>query len=401
MPVQEKIPRRSSPGPAPLSFAQQRLWLVDRLEPGSPAYNMPYALRLRGRLDAAALRASLDALVRRHETLRTVFEERDGGPVQVVLPPAPVALAELDLRALPDPEREAERLVEGGVAAALRPGARPAAAEHAAAPGRGRPRAAASRFTTWSATAGAAACWCARSPPCTAPSAGARSRGCPELPVQYADYAVWQRGRLGGRGAGSARRLLEAGAARRAAAAGDPHRRSARARGRARAAGSHALRPAAGGCRAGCGRCPQREGATPFMTLLAGWQALLGRWAGQEDVVVGSPIAGRDPARAGGADRLLRQHAGAAHGPVGRSHLARAAGADPRDGAGRRTRTRSFPSRSWWRSWAWSAASRTARLPGRLRPEPRRRGRRAAGAGRAGGWRRSARARPRPSSSWS
>ena len=55
----------------PLSFAQQRLWLVDRMEPGSPAYNMAYALRLHGELDAAALRASLDALVRRHETLRT------------------------------------------------------------------------------------------------------------------------------------------------------------------------------------------------------------------------------------------------------------------------------------------------------------------------------------------
>src|SRR5688500_11889079 len=73
VPVQERIPRRPGGGPAPLSFAQQRLWLVDRLEPGSPAYNMPYALRLRGVLDGGALRASLDALVRRHETLRTTF----------------------------------------------------------------------------------------------------------------------------------------------------------------------------------------------------------------------------------------------------------------------------------------------------------------------------------------
>jgi amino acid adenylation domain-containing protein len=67
-PPLERVPRE---GPLPLSFAQQRLWLTDRIEPGSSAYNMPAALRLRGPLDAAALRASLDVLVRRHETLRT------------------------------------------------------------------------------------------------------------------------------------------------------------------------------------------------------------------------------------------------------------------------------------------------------------------------------------------
>ncbi|MEW5931873.1 MAG: condensation domain-containing protein, partial [Gemmatimonadota bacterium] len=89
----ERIPRRSPGGPPPpLSFAQQRLWLVDRMEPGSPAYNLAYALRLRGALDVDALRRSLDALVRRHETLRTTLEERGGVPVQVIHPPAPAAL---------------------------------------------------------------------------------------------------------------------------------------------------------------------------------------------------------------------------------------------------------------------------------------------------------------------
>ncbi|HEY7767650.1 amino acid adenylation domain-containing protein, partial [Longimicrobium sp.] len=83
--------------PLPLSFAQQRLWVVDRIEPGSPAYNMPSALRLRGALDAAALRASIGELARRHEALRTTLEERGGGPVQVVHPPAPAELPTLDL----------------------------------------------------------------------------------------------------------------------------------------------------------------------------------------------------------------------------------------------------------------------------------------------------------------
>ncbi|HEX2187619.1 MAG TPA: amino acid adenylation domain-containing protein, partial [Longimicrobiaceae bacterium] len=98
-----RVPRE---GALPLSFAQQRLWLVDRLEPGSAAYNMPAALRLRGVLDTAALRRSLDALVERHETLRTTFVEQGGAPVQVIHSPAPVALAQHDVRDL----REAERL---------------------------------------------------------------------------------------------------------------------------------------------------------------------------------------------------------------------------------------------------------------------------------------------------
>ncbi|MET0399988.1 MAG: amino acid adenylation domain-containing protein, partial [Longimicrobiaceae bacterium] len=101
----ERVPRG---GALPLSFAQQRLWLVDRLEPGSAAYNMAAALRLRGALDAAALRASLDALVARHESLRTTFAERGGAPVQVVHPAAPAALVMLDLGGVAEAAREAE-----------------------------------------------------------------------------------------------------------------------------------------------------------------------------------------------------------------------------------------------------------------------------------------------------
>ena len=69
----EPIPRRTQQGPPPLSFAQQRLWFLDQLDPGSPAYNLPSALRLEGELDQEALRRSFEVMVSRHEVLRTRF----------------------------------------------------------------------------------------------------------------------------------------------------------------------------------------------------------------------------------------------------------------------------------------------------------------------------------------
>ncbi|MET7346362.1 condensation domain-containing protein, partial [Streptomyces sp. NPDC087866] len=81
----QPIPRRTdAAGRAPLSFAQQRLWFLDELEPGTPHYNVYEAVQMTGRLDVAALERSLGRLVVRHEVLRTVFEPGEGGPVQVV-----------------------------------------------------------------------------------------------------------------------------------------------------------------------------------------------------------------------------------------------------------------------------------------------------------------------------
>src|SRR5687767_15967976 len=77
------VPRVHRDG-APLSFAQERLWFLDRLEPGSATYNIPAARRLGGALDESALERSLSEIVRRHEALRTVFAEVDGAPVQVI-----------------------------------------------------------------------------------------------------------------------------------------------------------------------------------------------------------------------------------------------------------------------------------------------------------------------------
>ncbi|HEU0078001.1 MAG TPA: condensation domain-containing protein, partial [Longimicrobiaceae bacterium] len=284
------LPRDGSP--LPLSFAQRRLWFIDQLEPGSAAYNVPYALRLRGRFDPAVLERAVTEIVRRHETLRTVFAVVDGEPVQVIRDAGPVILPVTDLRSLPAESREVEvrRLARDE---AVRP------FDLAAGP---LLRASTLRldeaewgllFTMhhvvsdgWSmgvlvrevsALYGAIA--------------DGREAELPELPVQYADYAAWQRAWLTGetlearldywrdRLAG-APPLLELPTDRPRSQAQDPREASV---------GVHLAADVSAGLRA----LSRREGATAFMTLLAAWQLLLSRYSGQEDVSVGTPIAGR------------------------------------------------------------------------------------------------------------
>src|SRR5215207_164670 len=92
-------PQSRESGALPLSFAQRRLWFLDRMEPGTPLYNLPLAMRLTGPLDADALQRSINEIVRRHEILRTTFTVVDGQPVQVVAPEAagntPLAVSDL------------------------------------------------------------------------------------------------------------------------------------------------------------------------------------------------------------------------------------------------------------------------------------------------------------------
>lgn len=101
---------RDQQGPitAPLSFAQQRLWILDRFQPGNPAYNIPAAIPLQGWLNIHALERSLNEIVRRHETLRTRFEVIDGKPAQVVEPSLPISLNIMDLRSVPPSVVQAE-----------------------------------------------------------------------------------------------------------------------------------------------------------------------------------------------------------------------------------------------------------------------------------------------------
>ncbi|HLL46833.1 MAG TPA: condensation domain-containing protein, partial [Longimicrobiaceae bacterium] len=185
--------------PLPLSFAQQRLWLIDRMEPGSAAYNMPAGLRLRGALDVAVLERTLGEVVRRHESLRTVFGVEAGEPVQTVLPAAPVRLPVVDLGGLPaeDRERTLRRLAAGEAGRPFDLGRGPLLRSVAA---RLAPEEHAVLFTMhhivsdgWSmgVLVGEVSRLYA------ALSRGEESPLAP-LPLQYPDYAVWQRGRLAG-----------------------------------------------------------------------------------------------------------------------------------------------------------------------------------------------------------
>ena len=92
----------------PLSFSQQRLWLLDQLEPGDPLYNIPMAIRLDGPIDLDALNRTLNEVVARHETLRTRMGHGDDGPVQIIEPMRPREIAIVDLTQVPAEQREAE-----------------------------------------------------------------------------------------------------------------------------------------------------------------------------------------------------------------------------------------------------------------------------------------------------
>src|SRR5882724_4147722 len=95
------IPRRAGNEPAPLSFSQQRLWLINQIEPGSDAYNLPVVLRLTGEIEPSLLEKSLNEIVRRHEVLRATFPSSGREPVQVITPFEHRVLPVIDLRPLP------------------------------------------------------------------------------------------------------------------------------------------------------------------------------------------------------------------------------------------------------------------------------------------------------------
>ncbi len=282
----------SREGALPLSFAQQRLWFLDQLEPGSAAYNMPAALRLRGCLDVGAMQAALTGVARRHGTLRTVFATESGEPVQRIAVPAPVPLPFIDLAGLPDAVRvselrrlaraEASRpfdLARGPLLRATLLGL--GGEEHALL------------FTLhhiisdgWSTGVLVREV----SELYTAEMQG-RAPVLSELAVQYADYAAWQRAWLAGD-------VLEAQLVwwRERLAGAPPVLELPTDRPRPRVAGERAgsspvrLSPETSHALRVLGRA---EGATLFMTLLSAWQLLLSRYSGQEDVVVGTPVAGR------------------------------------------------------------------------------------------------------------
>jgi amino acid adenylation domain-containing protein len=286
------ISRRAGSGPAPLSFAQQRLWFLEQLYPGTPLHNMSRLIRLNGRLDLAVLQRSLDAIVDRHAALRTTIVATNGIPAQTVAPPSGVSMAVTDLSGLAEVERESEArrlvaeearlpfdLVRGPLfrAVLLRLGTEEhllvLSMHHIISDGWSREVLARELTAFYKAFATGA------------PAA------LPELPIQYADYAVWQREWLQGerlerdlrywreqlRGAPAVLELPT-----------DYPRPPVRS---GRGARERLLLPTR--------LCEElralsrREGVTLFATVLAAFQTLLARYTGQDDILVGSPIAGR------------------------------------------------------------------------------------------------------------
>ncbi|GAB2781049.1 non-ribosomal peptide synthetase [Amycolatopsis magusensis] len=285
----QPIPVVARDGALPLSFSQQRLWFLDEFAGGSTEYLSPTALLLRGDLDLGALRRALDTLVARHESLRTTFGAVDGRGVQYVHEPGPVDLPveDFDEHAL---AREALRPFDLSTGPLLRARLfRSSAGEHVLL-------LAAHHIVTDGWSAGVLA---AELDTCYAAFARGAEPELPALPVQYADFAAWQREHLD---SAEVTGLLDHWRDRLAGLAPlelptDRPRPAVRTTD-GRWQGFEVPAEVAGKLRALAGA----QNGTLFMTLVAACQVLLAQWAGQEDVAVGTVTAGRDRAE---LDRLV------------------------------------------------------------------------------------------------
>ncbi len=282
-------PRPAAAAELPLSFSQERLWFLDRLLPGSAAYNVPATLRLTGRLAAGALAAALSEIARRHEALRTVFAEVDGRPLQIVRPAAPLPLPLVDLSRLTAEVREAEaaRIARAAAVRAfdLEQGPLLRCTLLSLAPAEHWLLLAAHHIVSDGWSIGVFVGELAAIYPALA---ARRPSPLAELPLQYADYALWQRASLGGESL-----AVELAHWRRTLAGLEaaelPADRPRPARPTFRGA-VHGERLAAGPALAALGR---REGATPFMVLLAALWVVVARLTGRDDVAVGTAVANR------------------------------------------------------------------------------------------------------------
>ncbi|MEV1047017.1 condensation domain-containing protein [Streptomyces sp. NPDC049916] len=268
-----------------LSFAQQRLWFMQQIDPGTTLYNVPTVLRLRGTLDRAALGRALDALVARHEVLRTTYAAPSGRPHQVIADPAPGELPYTDLSGAADPADEAERVAADEAARPFDLAAGPplrarlvrvapddhrlvVTFHHVAVDG-------------WSVEI-------------LFRELGQLYGGeqPAEVTLHYADYASWQRDRLRGE-------TLDALV--------DHWRRALGEDPKALAVPTDKPRPATRGFRGAVAtrelgpeligavkEFSRRERVTPYMTLFAALHTLLAGWSGERDITVGTPVAGRN-----------------------------------------------------------------------------------------------------------
>ena len=295
MPASPTIPHRPDLKDAPLSFAQERLWFRDRWEPGSPAYNRPVALHLTGPLDVSVLEQALSEIIRRHETLRATFPTKEGRPYRIITPHQPLTIPVVDLNQWPKVERQ-DRATRLAVEGAQRPFnlasgpllrttlLRLDAEEHVLLLVIHH-----IVFDGWSAQVllrELAALY-------TAFSAGEPSP-LPELPIQYADFAYWQREQLQGEVLASELAYWEQQLGDNPPALELPtdHPRQAVLTFRGARESLKLPKGLADSLRA----LSQQEGVTLYMTLLAAYQALLAHHSGQEDIMVCTPVANREQA---------------------------------------------------------------------------------------------------------
>jgi alpha-ketoglutarate-dependent taurine dioxygenase len=288
----QRIARRATSGPCALSFAQERLWFLDQLEPGSPSYNLFSAARLEGELDPGVLRRSLDEIVRRHEILRTTFVSEAGRPLQTVHEPRPLGLAERDLSHLPEAAREAEwrslAHAEARTPFDLARGpllrvalVRTAPAEHLLL------------LTMHHIVSDGWSMNVLLKEVAALYDAFRRGRPSPlpELPIQYADFALWQRGWLAG---AELQSRLDYWKARLAGAPPVLELPADRPRPAVMSYRGAALNfKIPHDLAAALRELSHREGVTLFILMLAAFKTLLSRYARQEDVVVGVDVANR------------------------------------------------------------------------------------------------------------
>ena len=284
---------RERTGPIPLSFAQQRLWFFDQLEPNSASYNIPIVLRISGRLNVAALESSLADVVRRHEALRTTFSLIEDVPVQVVHEIPEWHLPVIYLSTMPEPEREAEIFMKRE---AMRPFDLQAGPlfratllhladdehvllltmHHIVSDGWSMGvlvREAATLYQAYIED---------------------REAALPEILVQYADFACWQREWLTGE---VLEEQLSYWRQQLGGALAELELPVDRARPKTPSyQGAMETLALSEELTESLQDFSRSEGATLFMTLVAGFKALLNRYTGQTDIIVGTPVAGRNRA---------------------------------------------------------------------------------------------------------
>jgi len=290
--AKSRVPRRETQSPVPLSYSQELLWLLSQLDGGGVAYNAPAAFRLQGPIDYGALQQAIDGLVARHEILRTTYDLVDDRPMQIVAPSGSAELRLVDLSGLSESEREAElqRLLHAEsehefdlrVDCVLRPFLIRLGPEehvffnvmhHIATDGWSRSVLHGELTELYEAAV-------ERRDPRLEP-----------LAIQYADYAVWHRNWLDG---GVLAQQLDYW---RDALRSMPSRLELptdRPRPAVRAyLGDHTSRMVSMNVRQRLEAIAREGEATLFMVLLAAYATLLRRYSGQDDVVIGTPFAGR------------------------------------------------------------------------------------------------------------